>query len=208
MAFGRLDAAMFEASYVGTPPWDIGRAQPAIVSLAESGEIAGSILDVGCGTGEHALFLRAQGLDAWGIDVSARAIEKASAKAHARGMDGAIFRTGDALELGALGRTFDMVIDTGVLHVFSDADRLRYASSLAAVLEPGCVYLTLVFSDREPREWGGPRRLAETDFARVFERGWRIVYVRPAKFETNMDMHRARGGSEAWLARIERIREP
>lgn len=205
MAFGRLDAAMFEESYVGTPPWDIGRAQPAIVAVAEGGGIVGSVLDVGCGTGEHVLYLRERGHEAWGIDASARAIEKAEAKARARGIEGAVFRTADALDLAVLGRTFDTVVDTGVLHVFSDADQERYAASLAAVLAPGGVFVTLVFSDREPRVWGGPRRIAESDFARIFARGWRIESIAPAKFETNMDMHRARGGHEAWLARIERV---
>ena len=46
----------FDALYAaGTPAWDIGRPQPAFVELAERGRLVGRILDVGCGTGEHAL---------------------------------------------------------------------------------------------------------------------------------------------------------
>ena len=48
----------FEWAYRnGVPPWDIGRAQPAIVRLAEEGLFAGDVIDVGCGTGENALYL-------------------------------------------------------------------------------------------------------------------------------------------------------
>src|ERR1039458_3550152 len=39
----------FDASYAGTPPWDIGRPQPAFLALAEAGTIRGRVLDVGCG---------------------------------------------------------------------------------------------------------------------------------------------------------------
>lgn len=41
--------------YASTPPWDIGHPQPAFQALADTGKIHGRVLDVGCGTGEHAL---------------------------------------------------------------------------------------------------------------------------------------------------------
>ena|SRR5579859_6297382 len=47
----------FDATYAGLPPWDIGRPQQAYVELVQTGKIHGSVLDVGCGTGEHALYL-------------------------------------------------------------------------------------------------------------------------------------------------------
>jgi SAM-dependent methyltransferase len=194
--------ASFESSYAHRPPWDIGRPQAEIAALVLAGEIRGSVLDVGCGTGEHVLHLAARGFEAWGIDTSPTAIAKAQAKAKGRNEERAVLRTGDALALETLGRTFDTVIDSGVFHVFSDADRARYAKSLATVLAPGGIYFALVFSDREP-EWGGPRRIKEGDFAATFTDGWRVVYVRPAKFETVFGQHRE--AKEAWLARIERV---
>ncbi len=41
----------FDSAYAGKPPWDIDRPQPELVRLAEAGEIRGTVLDVGCGTG-------------------------------------------------------------------------------------------------------------------------------------------------------------
>lgn len=77
----------FEWSYQsGTPPWDIGRPQPAIVRLAERGAINGAVLDVGCGTGENALYLAGLGLEVTGVDAAPTAIASAREKAAARGI--------------------------------------------------------------------------------------------------------------------------
>ena len=73
----------WDAVYVADqpPPWDIGRPQPALVRLAEQGLFGGHVLDVGCGTGEHALLAAAHGGTATGVDLSPRAISQARAKA-------------------------------------------------------------------------------------------------------------------------------
>ncbi len=55
-----MDQQPFEQMYQGQAPWDTGRPQPAIVKLAEAGQIRGSVLDVGCGTGENVLYLAGQ----------------------------------------------------------------------------------------------------------------------------------------------------
>ena len=139
------------------PPWDIGRPQPAFVRLADSGLLSGRVLDAGCGTGEHALLAAARGATAMGVDLSALAIEKARGKATERGLT-ARFEVADALHLERLGESFDTVIDSGLFHVFDDADRARYVTSLAAVIEPGGRYYLMCFSDRQPGEWGPRRR--------------------------------------------------
>ncbi|MGZ4110457.1 MAG: hypothetical protein ACXVP7_12325, partial [Actinomycetota bacterium] len=38
-------SARFEPAYAGTPPWDIGRPQPAFVELADAGLLTGHVLD-------------------------------------------------------------------------------------------------------------------------------------------------------------------
>ena len=75
-----MPADLFESAYLGTPPWDIGRSQPAIMRLAETGQIIGLVLDVGCGTGENVLYLAEHGFLAAGIDGAPTAIKKARAK--------------------------------------------------------------------------------------------------------------------------------
>ena len=188
----------FDASYAGTPPWDIGRPQPAFLALAESGEIRGRVLDVGCGTGEHALMAAGMGLDATGIDSAPSAIALAEAKARDRGVS-ARFLMGDALQLASLGESFETVLDCGLFHVFGDADRVAFADSLRAAIRPGGRYFVLCFSDLQPGLFG-PRRVSQDEIRASFAEGWRVDRIEPAR----LDIRIGPDGILAWLARITR----
>jgi 2-polyprenyl-3-methyl-5-hydroxy-6-metoxy-1,4-benzoquinol methylase len=68
------------------------------------------VLDVGCGTGEHALMAAALGLDATGVDLARSALHTAEHKARDRGLT-ARFLLWDARKLAELGERFDTVLD-------------------------------------------------------------------------------------------------
>src|SRR2546421_2189920 len=126
----------FDFLYAVTPPWDIGRPQPAFVALAQAGAIRGRVLDVGCGTGEHALMAAELGLDATGVDMATAAIEAAKRKARDRGLS-ARFLVWDAFELAVLDEQFDTVLDSGLFHVFQNDDRPMFVDNLRAVIPAG-----------------------------------------------------------------------
>lgn len=189
----------FDSAYLGTPPWDIGRPQPAIERLAEDGEIAGLVLDVGCGTGENVLYLAGRGLETVGIDGAPTAVRKARAKAKQRGIT-AHFEVADALNLPIPPHPFDTVIDSGLFHVFSDDERVRFRESLMRVIRPGGTYLMMCFSEQQPGNWG-PRRVTRTEIRSTFETGWRVNNIRPSAFAIND------GTARAWLASISRSPE-
>ncbi len=191
----------FDAAYThGVPPWDIGRPQEPFVPLAEGRLVTGPVLDVGCGTGEHALLFASYGYDAVGVDASPHAIELARAKAHERGLS-ATFVVGNALQLEQLGRTYRTVVDCGVFHVFSDDERVAYVTSLGRVLLPGGRCYVLAFSDAEPTDWGGPRRIRRSELVDAFRDGWEIRSIEPARIATNLPMIEG----HAWFAEVERL---
>ena len=188
----------FDAFYAGTPPWDIGRPQPAFLELAEEGALLGRVLDVGCGTGEHALMAAGLGLEATGIDAAPTAIAIARGKARDRGLT-ARFLVWDALQLASLGEQFDTVLDSGLFHVFDDADRVRYVHSLRAVIPTGGRYYLLCFSDRQPSGFG-PRRVSQQEIRASFGDGWRVESIQAATMDITLDP----AGARAWHAAITR----
>jgi cyclopropane fatty-acyl-phospholipid synthase-like methyltransferase len=194
----------WDASYTAsTPaPWDIGRPQPAFVRLAEKGLLSGRLLDAGCGTGEQTLLAASHGADAMGVDVSVRAIEQARGKAAERGLN-ARFDVADVLHLADLGLMFDVVIDSGVFHVFDDQDRARYVASLASALCDGGYCHLICFSDQQPGIVG-PRRVRQDELRAAFGDGWRILGIEAATFELNESGLRI-SSAQAWLAAIQRV---
>lgn len=183
------------------PPWDIGRPQAAFVRLAEAGLLSGRLLDAGCGTGEHTLLAAAHGADAVGVDVALPAIEQARHKAAERGI-AARFEVADALALDRLNLTFDVIIDSGLFHVFDDEDRAKYVTSLGSVLPPGGTYYLMCFSDRQPGDFG-PRRVRQDEIAAAFAEGWDVAVISADQFEVNRNF--GASSAEAWLATIHRL---
>jgi SAM-dependent methyltransferase len=190
----------FNEAYRGSPPWDIGRPQAEFVRVAREGGIRGRVLDVGCGTGENAIFFAGLASEAWGVDLAPLAIQKARAKALERKAQ-VKFEVGDALRLEKLGRKFDTVTDCGLFHTFSDEERKRFVESLGKALESTGTYHMLCFSDTEPEDWGGPRRVSRDEITGSFGRGWKVNYIREARFSTSFNDE----GGRAWLTSVAKV---
>jgi SAM-dependent methyltransferase len=190
----------FDAIYASaTPPaWDIGRPQRAFDRLAKAGNLVGSVLDPGCGTGEHALLAASLGHQVVGIDLSAKAIELAITKASERGVE-ARFLVADALRLVDLGEQFDTVLDCGLFHVLDDGERERYVDSLAAVVRPGGRYYMLCFSDLQRGDWG-PRRVTQDEIRAAFSERWVVDSIEATVIDLTWDP----AGAHAWLVEARR----
>src|SRR2546427_923934 len=117
-----MPAELFEPASLGIPPWDIGRSQPAIMRLAETGQITGLVLDIGCGTGENVLYLAEHGFVAAGIDGAPPPLREAPGKTKQRGVQ-ARFERADAPGLPRAPRPFHTPLDSGRFHVVVYGER-------------------------------------------------------------------------------------
>jgi cyclopropane fatty-acyl-phospholipid synthase-like methyltransferase len=188
----------FEEAYTGEAPWDIAGAQPAFVAVAD--KISGSLLDAGCGTGEHSLYFAQRGCKVTGVDYLAEPIERAKRKAAERNIP-ATFLVKDTLTLAEWSETFDNVIDSGLFHVFEDDDRKRYVAGLAHVLKPGGKLFLMCFSELEP-PGPGPRRVTQQELKQSFAEGWKIDSITASTFQLNPKFTGAvfsMGGPKTWF---------
>jgi ubiquinone/menaquinone biosynthesis C-methylase UbiE len=185
----------FLAMYDGAPPpWDIGRPQPDLVAAFDELGLTGSVLDLGCGTGENALELARRGLDVWGLDSTPAAIAAAEKKRDARGLS-ATFVVGDALDLAPLGRTFDTVLDCGLFHVIDEEERRAYVHEVRKVLRIGGRHLMLGFATNMSGR--GPRGYTADELRASFADGFREVFIRPTAFKANLEEEEKKA---AWLS--------
>ena len=176
----------WEDAYKTRPPWDIGRPQPAFVELVQAGELnQGRVLDVGRGTGENALYLAERGFSVIGVDLSTRAIDAAKTKGSERKLK-VDFRLANALSLDFKNAYFDNTIDSGLFHTFNDNDRAVFAREIARVLKTDGKYFMLCFSDKEPTNWGGPRRVTREEIEATLSPLFNIDYIKDAYFDTRI----------------------
>ncbi len=98
-----------------------------------------SVLDLGCGTGSHALFLAERGHRVTGIDASPGMLRVARAKA--RGRRNPAFRRADMRSFD-LGRTFEAAIcmDGAFTHLLTDRDLLAHLRTVRRHLAADGVY--------------------------------------------------------------------
>ena len=192
---------VFHAGYRATPAmWRTGSPQPAVLQGLDRGWFdSEALLDAGCGSGENAIAI-AQArprLRLSGWDLVPEAVTLARLKSRVAGVEGRIdFRTVD-LRSRSADPVFDDVLDAGVLHLFSDADRIDYLRVVRSLVRAGGWFTTIVFRDDETRP-GGPRRMGRDELAASLENaGFRAESIERSVYETLGH----EGGARAWLAR-------
>jgi SAM-dependent methyltransferase len=184
--FGSDPRAFFDSMYQEVPPWDIGRPQPAMAALLDEFPPTGLTLDVGCGSGDLAIFLARKGVPVLGVDFVESAIFGAREKARALPAEIAArleFQQVNALEPFVLGRRFEGVLDSGFLHLLTAEQTDRFLDDVAAILMPGGRYYLHEFATAFDMP-NTPRAVPEEEVRARFtpEKGWRILAVRAAEF--------------------------
>ncbi|MCX8560024.1 class I SAM-dependent methyltransferase [Mycolicibacterium mucogenicum] len=171
---------LFRVFYrLGFTPWD---GHPLATSLRELVEgdgalTPGTALDIGCGTGDNALYLAGLGWDVTGIDYVATAVQKARAKAAKQNgsAPGSVrFDQADATRLTGqgIGADFNLIVDNGCLHGMSADDRDAYVGEVTAVAAPDARLLIVAFV---PGASFGVPGIDPTEVQRRFAIGWTLL---------------------------------
>ncbi|GAB1812847.1 class I SAM-dependent methyltransferase [Mycobacterium sp. MUNTM1] len=128
---------------VGFTPWEGHPIGQGLRDLVEGTKdtpalTTGQALDVGCGTGDCAIYLAQQGWRVTGVDYVAKPLEKAQAKAGKVGVSVDFIRA-DVTQLSqsGIGTGFDLIVDNGCIHNMSGGDREAYVREVGAVAAPG-----------------------------------------------------------------------
>jgi hypothetical protein len=189
----------FDAVYAGAPSWDIGRPQAAMLALSHANAWRGKVLDIGCGTGEHALLAADIGLDATGATRFQPPSPRRFGKRPTGGSrhDSSSGTRSTSVDLGPSKQWSTPACST-CSRTSSACDTSR------AWRRPprlgGACYL-LCFSELEAGGWP-PRRVSEVEIRTSFSEGWDVDWVRPATFE--LAGAGPTNGARAWLAKIDR----
>ena len=99
----------------GFTPWD-GHPLPTSLANLIEGDRAptpATALDIGCGTGDNSIYLADHGWQVTGVDYVQKAVDKARAKALAKGVD-VRFEQADVTRLCEedIGSGFSLIVDT------------------------------------------------------------------------------------------------
>ncbi len=149
-------------------PWDAGGPDPELVGLVESGKMEiGRAIDLGCGPGHDAIYLRRQGFNVTAVDIAPSAIDLARSNAGKAGVGEIDFRVCDAFFLADPPGSFTFVNDRGCFHNLPVGRRSDYVALVRKLLLPRGHLFLRTFSDREP-PGPGPCRVSEAEIRSCF----------------------------------------
>ncbi|HXC55893.1 MAG TPA: methyltransferase [Rhizomicrobium sp.] len=153
------------------------------------------ILIAGCGTGRQVALQarRLPGDRLTAIDVSRTSLRYAAERCAEAGLDGIAFRELNLLEVGTLGRRFDAILCTGVLHHLAEPE--KGWAALAAALKPGGVMHVMLYSRIARLSIRALRRslgalageTVDDDVLRAIRR--RVMALPPAAVPRSRDFH-------------------
>lgn len=134
-------ARFLERYEAGRVPWDYPLPPPEVESLAATLP-AGRALDLGCGYGRVAIYLARRGWSVDAIDFIPQAIDVARKRAREEGVaEMAHFHVGSAAALGFLEPPYDLAIDIGCMHSFTEELLRGYHRELIRLLKTNGHYV-------------------------------------------------------------------
>jgi len=167
---------LFRVLYrLGFTPWDGHPLSPTLVELVEgtAATATSTALDIGCGTGDNAIYLAKHGWQVTGVDYVDKPLEEARKKAARADVSvGFVKAAATRLSSEGIGSEFGLIVDNGCLHGMNDEDRDAYAREVTALAAPNCRLVIVAFV---PGGSFGVPGISPEDVARRFADGWTML---------------------------------
>ena len=161
-------------------PWNFKTPPDVLENLVRTGKITPcKTIDLGCGTGNYAIYLAGEGFDVTAVDISSSAIKIAKNNASQKGID-CNFIVADILgDLKQIQSTFNFAYDWELLHHIFPSNREKYIRNVYRLLNPGGQYLSVCFSE-ENLQFGRVGKFRKTPLETVLyfssENELRVLY--------------------------------
>lgn len=163
-------------------PWDAREQDPYVVTLVEKGIVRPcKTIDLGCGTGNEAIYLTKRGFQVTGIDISEFAIQEAKRRAAEAGVE-CEFIASDVLDI-SLEEKYDFAVDRACFHFLDPEDHEKYLAVLRRISNPGAMFFLVVSSEHETAK--GPHQFSKEDIHRIFDRDFEIKSLELVTLETH-----------------------
>jgi methyl halide transferase len=186
----------------GDTPWDIGKPDFNLIQTVAATPIKScKALELGCGTGDNAIWLSQQNFQVVGIDASEVAIEKAKSKAGETNVK-CDFIVNDVMTNPIDGTPFGFAFDRGCFHTLgSDQERTKFAEIVYGCLGADGLWLSLIGNADEHREGPGPPQLTARDIVNAVEPHLEILSLASGSFGSNRS-----NPPRAWVCLMRRRR--
>jgi 2-polyprenyl-3-methyl-5-hydroxy-6-metoxy-1,4-benzoquinol methylase len=167
-------------------PWDIGQPDFNLIQTVTKTPIKPcNAVDIGCGTGDNAIWLSQQGFQVLGIDTSQVAIERAKEKA-SKANANCSFLVSNILTGQVEGAPLGFAFDRGCFHVLeSDQERKSFADNVNRLLEKGGLWLSLIGNADEQRNTPGPPQRTAKNIVNALEPYFEILFLVSGYFGAN-----------------------
>lgn len=163
----------------GRVPWDDPVPPPEIERLAMRLPTCRA-LDLGCGYGRVSIYLALRGWSVDGVDFIPQAIQVARSRARDAGVDQlARFHLASAAALDFLEPPYDLAIDIGCMHSFTEELLRGYHAELKRLLRAGGEYVLFAHlrDEKEQVDDDGPRGIPEAIIMELLRESFVLEHV-------------------------------